>query len=47
MPNNVDTRIVEMEFDNAQFERGAKQTLKTLDTLNKNLEFANASKIME
>lgn len=44
MPNNVDTRIVEMEFDNAQFERGAKQTLKTLDALNKNLEFSNATK---
>ena len=34
MPNNVDTRIVEMEFDNAQFERGAKTTLSTLDNLN-------------
>lgn len=34
MPNNVDTRIVEMEFDNAQFERGAKATLSTLDNLN-------------
>ena len=44
MPNNVDTRIVEMEFDNAQFERGAKQTLKTLDALNKNLEFKDVSK---
>ena len=39
MPNNVDTRIVEMEFDNAQFERGAKQTLKTLDELNKSIRF--------
>lgn len=39
MPNNVDTRIVEMEFDNAQFERGAKQTLKTLDELHDALHF--------
>lgn len=44
MPNNIDTRIVEMEFDNAQFERGAKQTLKTLDTLNQSLTFDNVAK---
>lgn len=44
MPNNIDTRIVEMEFDNAQFERGAKQTLKTLDTLNQSLSFENVAK---
>ena len=44
MPNNVDTRIVEMEFDNAQFERGAKQTLKTLDALHDSLNFDNVSK---
>lgn len=39
MANTVDTRIVQMEFDNAQFERGAKQTLKTLENLDDALAF--------
>ena len=44
MPNNVDTRVVEMEFDNVQFERGARQTMKTLDALKTSLEFRNTAK---
>jgi hypothetical protein len=44
MPNNIDTRIVEMEFDNTQFERGAKTTLTTLDNLKHSLDFEGAEK---
>ncbi len=47
MPNNVDTRIVEMEFDNVQFERGAKQTLDTLSKLDDALAFKEVGKGLE
>jgi tape measure domain-containing protein len=30
MSNSIDTRVVEMKFDNAQFERGVASTLKSL-----------------
>lgn len=39
----VETRVVEMEFDNKQFEKGAEQTLSTLDKLKKSLNFKNAN----
>lgn len=35
--NNVDERIVEMRFDNRKFEEGAKQTLNTLEKLERAL----------
>lgn len=38
----IETRVVEMEFDNKQFEKGAEQTLSTLDKLKKSLNFKNA-----
>lgn len=41
MPNNIESRIVEMEFDNRQFERGAQQTLTTLRDLKSSLDFKN------
>ena len=34
-----DTRVVEMRFDNAQFEKGIKESMKTLDEFEKNLKF--------
>ena len=37
---NVDQRIVQMEFDNAQFEQGVGTSLKSLDKLKSSLDFA-------
>ena len=36
--SSTDKRIVELEFDNKSFEAGVKQTLETLDSLDKNLD---------
>lgn len=44
MSKEVDERIVEMRFDNAQFESGVSKTLKTLDKLNESLKFEGVSK---
>ena len=44
MSYDVDSRIVEMRFDNKQFEADASQTMKTLDKLNESLQFEGASK---
>lgn len=44
MSNNIDERVVRMEFDNAAFEKGVSQTTETLKELDKNLQFQNASK---
>lgn len=38
MAGNIDTRIVEMEFDNTRFEKGAKETLNTIDKLNSGVD---------
>ena len=40
--NNVDNRVVNLEFNNAQFEAGVKQTLGSLEELKKSLQFNNA-----
>jgi hypothetical protein len=47
MSDNVDRRIVEMRFDNEQFEKNVSQTLITLDTLKKALEMSDAGKGLE
>ena len=39
MSNNVDNRVVQMTFDNAEFERNVKVTQKSIDGLKDNLEF--------
>lgn len=44
MSKTVDSRIVEMRFDNAQFERNVKTTMSTLDKLKEKLKFSGASK---
>ena len=44
MSNNVDTRVVEMQFNNAQFEQGVSQTTSTLDKLKKALNFSGSTK---
>ena len=43
MSNYYDERILAMEFDNAQFERGAKETLGTLASLDKALRLEGAT----
>ena len=42
--SSVDNRIVRMQFDNAQFERGVMQSMRTLDELNEKLQFKEAGK---
>lgn len=41
---SVDERVVQMEFDNRQFEAGAKETMSTLDKLKEKLNFENSAK---
>ena len=44
MSKVVDSRVVEIRFDNAQFERNVKTTMSTLDKLKEKLKFSGASK---
>ena len=44
MSKTVDERVVSMRFDNAQFERGAKQTMDTLNQLEKSLSLDGAKR---
>lgn len=44
MSSTVDERVVEMTFDNKQFEQGVSTTIKSIDELKKSLKFDNASK---
>lgn len=43
MSNTIDTRVVEMKFDNAAFERGVASTLKSLGLLEKGLQLKGAA----
>lgn len=47
MSRTIDERIVEMRFDNAQFEKGVATSMSTLDKLKKSLNFKNSSKSLE
>ncbi|MBQ4233030.1 MAG: tape measure protein, partial [Lachnospiraceae bacterium] len=38
MATNIDERVVEMKFDNAQFEKGVKQSMKTLKSLDETID---------
>lgn len=38
MPNNIDQKVVQMQFDNKQFEKGVAESLKSLELLKKGLE---------
>jgi tape measure domain-containing protein len=42
--SSIDTRIVEMRFNNSDFARGAKQTLDQLEQLKKSVKLDGASK---
>lgn len=39
MSDELDKQVVKMEFDNSKFEKNVKQTRKSIDELNKQLEF--------
>lgn len=43
MSNVIDTRIVEMQFENGKFERDVNKTIDLLQELDSNLEFKNAA----
>src|SRR3954454_4056311 len=44
MTNSIDERVVEMKFNNADFQNGVKSTLDSLAQLNKSLKLDGASK---
>jgi len=44
MSSTVDNRVVDMGFNNAQFEKGVKQSTKTLDGLKKSLDLSESAK---
>lgn len=47
MSQTIDNRIVEMQFDNKQFESGVSESLSTLDKLKQALKFDDASKNLD
>lgn len=44
MSTEKEQRVVQMQFDNKQFEAGVSATLKSIDELNKTLELTNSTK---
>lgn len=44
MSATIDTRVVEMQFDNQEFEKGIETTRKSLDELNKSLRMDDSAK---
>ena len=44
MSQKIEERVVQMKFDNDEFEKHAKTTMDTLDKLDKKLDFSNSSK---
>jgi len=42
--SSIDRRVVEMEFDNKQFENGIKDTLGSLEDLKNGLKLEGATK---
>lgn len=44
MSKTIDERVVQMQFDNKQFEQGAKTTMGTLDKLKEKLQFKDSAK---
>ena len=47
MSTTIDQRVVEMRFDNKQFERGVSETMSTLERLKQKLNFKGAVKGVE
>jgi len=44
MSTVIDNRVVDMQFNNAQFEKGASQSISTLEKLKQSLQFGNETK---
>lgn len=42
--NNIDRRVVEMEFDNRRFERNVEESVQSLDKLKKSLNLEESAK---
>ena len=47
MSNVIDEKVVEMRFDNKNFETNIKDTMKTLEVFKKQLQFSGASEGLE
>lgn len=47
MSTSVDQRVVELQFDNSNFEKNAQQSLSTLDKLKEKLSFKKAGEGLE
>lgn len=47
MSNTIDQKVVEMRFDNQQFESGAAKSMSTIDKLKQKLKFDGATKGLE
>ena len=45
MSDTVENRVVEMRFDNKDFEMHASESIKTLGDLDKALEFKNSGRL--
>ena len=47
MSNTVDNRVVQMKFDNADFEKNVQTSMTTLSKLNKSLDMTESSRGFE
>lgn len=47
MSNNIDYRIVEMQFNNANFEKNIKESMKSLDKLKEGLNLEKSAESLE
>ena len=45
--SSIDKRIVEMQFENSQFEKGVKESTKSLEKFKENLDFRDSEKSFE
>lgn len=44
MPNTIDQQVVQMQFDNQQFEKNVKGSMSTIDKLKQSLNFTGVAK---
>src|SRR5687768_8202910 len=42
--STIDERVVQMKFQNAEFQQGVQQTIRSLEVLNKSLQLQGAQK---
>ena len=45
--SSVDTRVVEMQFDNKRFEKGVEQSTESIQNLKKNLDFSKTEQSLQ